>query len=434
MSFFDLVKTSASNLYQRKARTLLTILGVVIGTMSIVLMIALGEGSKQVFMEQVSQSNDLTKIEVYGGYSSSGKGVMTLDDETVTTREGMENVRSVLPITDVPLYLKSPRYVAELYVSAAPIDKLSELAEKLEWGTIVKTNDISLIIGKGFEQNFRVRQGNKDIWELAQAENIDFASEKFDVYFGGSYIYTSEGSLPEDVIAPKPSKGKVTGVFRETGSELDYQGYIDIAFVQKLIKSNKKFCEAVGISDNYQRLFVYTNDMNNVEGVLTQIKDLGFEAYSPMEYIKQMQQESERQQAQWGAVGAIALIVSAIGIINTMLTSIMERKREIGVLKVLGCSLPKINAMFLLEAAMIGMLGGVVGVGLSYGVSALVHLAPSDGGSILGGFFSGDLRFVITPYVAVAAVIGAALIGMLAGIYPALRAMHMSPLSALRDE
>lgn len=439
MSFFDLLSTSFTNLYQRKARTLLTILGVIIGTMSIVLMIALGEGSTQAFIEQISQNTDLTKIEVYQSYSSNPNDSGKLDDKTVKSLEDIPNVTSVIPAASVQLYIESPRYASELYLQAVPLEKIQNLySDKLEWGSISKSSDYNVYLGKDLiSWSFYQKQPGKILWEMPMAENPELENEKFTVYLGSSYYYTeSENGLDASIVLPKGKNGKVAGVFAQTGGELDYNGYIDLDILKNFIKENKSFAEAAAISADYSYIQVYTDDMNSVEEVLNQIKNLGFNAYSPMEYIKQMQEESQRQQAQWGAVGAIALIVSAIGIINTMMTSIMERKREIGVLKVLGCSLGNINAMFLIEAAIIGMLGGFIGVLLSYGVSALVTLIPAspEGGSFLGSFFGGSVRFVIKPIIGVAAIVGSALIGMLAGIYPSVRAMKMSPLAALRDE
>ncbi len=440
MSFFDLVGTSLTNLYQRKARTLLTILGVIIGTISIVLMIALGEGSTQAFIEEISRSTDLTKIEIYPTYSSDPQSSGKLDDKAVKSLEGIAGVQSVIPVAQVPMYLESARYCGELYLNAAPLDKIERLYEnKLEWGSMrAAGNDIKIYLGKSISSwSFYNRRPGQLIWEMPQASNIDLEREKFNVYFGDAYIYTSDDyGLDPGIIMPGGKEGRVAGMFAETGGELDYSGFVDIKEVEKFIKENKSFADAVGLRADYSNILVYTDDMNTVADALNAIKELGFQAYSPMEWIEQMQEESKRQQAQWGAVGAIALLVSAIGIVNTMMTSILERKREIGVLKVLGCSLPNIFFMFIIEAAIIGMLGGLIGVGFSYGIAALTSVVPiaSDGGSFLGSFFGGSVRFVIKPIIAVAAVLGAAVIGMLAGIYPSLRALKMTPLAALRDE
>lgn len=440
MRFSDLVLTALTNLYRRKARTLLTILGVIIGTMSIVLMVALGEGSKQVFMEQVSQNVDLTKIELYMGYTSQpSNSKESYNEDTIREFEQMEHVRSVMPVAGVSVYISNSRYGADMYLQAVPFDRLELLSEKLEWGEIKKDpRRVNVVLGYYQSQNFMQLKGNKELWECPVAENIDLTREEFDVAFGGYYMYTEDAQqwMPEDVTIPPAMEGAVTGVFAESGSELDYMGYIDIDYLKQLLKNEPEFCEYIGVSGNYESISIYADDMNNVKGLLDQLKEMGYNAYSPMEYIEQMQEESARQQAQWGMVGAIALLVSAIGIINTMLTSIMERKREIGVLKVLGCPLPSISAMFLIEAAVIGMLGGAIGVGLSYLVSVLVRVLPiaAEGGQFLGSFFGENVRFVITLPVGVGAIAGAALIGMIAGIYPSLRAMRMSALAALRDE
>ncbi len=440
MSFFDILSTSFINLYRRKARTLLTVLGVIIGTASIVLMVALGEGSTQTFMEEVSRSTDLTRIEINAGYQPQGsQASVKLDDDAVKSFEKMENVRAVLPVTQVSMYLKSARYAGDIYLNAVPMIKLKELyLDKLEWDSPATGKDINFYLGKSMaEWNFYKYQPGKQIWEMPQATDIDFKTEEFDVYFGGSYLYTSDQSgLEQGITLPEPMHGKIGGIFSETGGELDYAGYMDLDVVKSFAKKNKAFCEAAGISGNYGTVYIYTKDMDSVADVLAAVKELGYEAYSPMSYIQDMQEESRRQQAQWGAVGAIALIVSAIGIVNTMTTSIMERKREIGVLKVLGCSLGNISTMFLVEAAIIGMLGGLLGVALSYLVSVGVTLIPvnAEGGSFLGSFFGSGVRFIIKPIIAVAAIVGAAIIGMIAGIIPSVRAMKMPPLAALRDE
>jgi len=451
MSFFDLVTTSLVNLYQRKGRTLLTILGVIIGTMSIVLMVALGEGSTQAFIDEISGSTDLTRIEVYQGYfgyaekgGAGGGGnpssQTALDDKTIAAFEALPNVKTVLPMAQVPVYLESSRYVGELYLSAVPLEKLKELySKKLAWGSVTSSGqDYNLYLGASVSQwSFYFKQPGKSLWEMPQASGIDFEKEKFTVYLGSSWYYTSdESGLDPNIQLPKGNDGRVAGLFSETGGELDYAGYLDLALVQKFVKQNKAFAEAAGITANYTTVYVYATDMNAVADTLATIKEMGFQAYSPMEYIEQMQQESKRQQAQWGAVGAIALLVSAIGIVNTMMTSILERKREIGVLKVLGCSLGGISGMFLTEAAVIGMLGGAIGVLLSYGVAFLTTVMPvsTEGESFFGSFFSGNIRFLIRPVIAAAAVLGAALIGMLAGVYPSVRAMRMPALNALRDE
>ena len=135
-------------------------------------------------------------------------------------------------------------------------------------------------------------------------------------------------------------------------------------------------------------------------------------------------------QAVLGGIGAVSMFVAAISIANTMMMSIYERTKEIGVLKVLGCSLGSIRNMFLIEAGFIGFMGGTAGLALSYGISELVNRFL---GSALMGGQSGDISR-IPPWLAGTAVVFAIIVGILAGLLPALRAMKLSPLAAIRNE
>ena len=119
-------------------------------------------------------------------------------------------------------------------------------------------------------------------------------------------------------------------------------------------------------------------------------------------------------------------MVAAIGIANTMMMSIYERTKEIGVMKVLGCSLRNIREMFLLEAAFIGLLGGIAGNILSFVMSAVINVVVGS---------SGDSSISYIPWwLVLLSMAFAVLVGVLAGYFPAKRAMKLSPLAAIRNE
>ena len=162
------------------------------------------------------------------------------------------------------------------------------------------------------------------------------------------------------------------------------------------------------------------------------ITTLRCDAYSSMQWLEQAQQQTDMIQAVLGGIGAVSLFVAAIGIANTMMMSIYERTKEIGVLKVLGCALGDIRTMFLMEAGFIGFMGGVLGLGLSYSVSAAINKFL---GASLSGMTGGSGAISRIPlWLSGSAVVFAVLIGMLAGLFPALRAMKLSPLAAIRNE
>ena len=176
------------------------------------------------------------------------------------------------------------------------------------------------------------------------------------------------------------------------------------------------------------------------------IKDMGFETYSLDSIREPMQKQMQQQQLFLGSLAAISLLVAAIGITNTMIMSIYERTREIGVMKVLGCKIGNIRVVFLMEAGLIGFCGGVMGVAVSFGISKLLnYLAVSgslgEGGGFLGslmggmGMMSGGSQLSIIPlWLIVASIVFATVIGLVSGFYPANRAVKISALEAIKHE
>ena len=163
-----------------------------------------------------------------------------------------------------------------------------------------------------------------------------------------------------------------------------------------------------------------------MEEVQEAIRGMGYQAESNAEWMEQTQEQSRSIQAALGGIGAVSLFVAAIGIANTMMMSIYERTKEIGVIKVLGCDMSAIRNMFLAEAGFIGLIGGVVGLALSYGISSIINFVAKE------TYYAGISY--IPFYLSGMAMIFAVIIGMMAGLFPALRAMRLSPLAAIRNE
>jgi ABC-type antimicrobial peptide transport system permease subunit len=134
-----------------------------------------------------------------------------------------------------------------------------------------------------------------------------------------------------------------------------------------------------------------------------------------------------------GGIGSISLIVAAIGIANTMVMSIYERTREIGVMKVIGASVSDVRRIFLTEASLIGLLGGVLGIALSIGISQLLNyiFRSTEAGIRLGA----DAVISIIPIWLIAlSLIFSSLIGLMAGYFPAKRATKLSAIEAIKTE
>ena len=130
-------------------------------------------------------------------------------------------------------------------------------------------------------------------------------------------------------------------------------------------------------------------------------------------------------------ISGVTLFVASIGIANTMIMAIYERTREIGTLKAMGASRSDIRSIFMLEAGFIGLIGGVVGLVLSWGLGAFLNVIIAFIAK-RGSMPAPDHLFLLTPGLAIEALVFAFLIGMVAGLYPAARAARLDPLTALR--
>ena len=162
--------------------------------------------------------------------------------------------------------------------------------------------------------------------------------------------------------------------------------------------------------------------------VTQMITAMGYQAYNDAEWIESEQQTLNMIEAVLGGIGAVSLLVAAIGITNTMMMSIYERTKEIGIMKVLGCDMRNIGALFLLEAGCIGFFGGVVGLILSYSMSGVINYLVANSGMGV------DTISYIPFWLAGMALLFAILVGMIAGFFPARRAMKLSPLAAIHNE
>ena len=183
----------------------------------------------------------------------------------------------------------------------------------------------------------------------------------------------------------------------------------------------------------YDSLTVRATDLGALTAVSTQIAELGLESQSLEAILNVANQVLALMQALLGSVGGLALLVAALGVANTMMMAIYERTREIGVLKALGASAREIRALFTVEAAMLGLLGGFFG--LIFG-TLLGRLVDWIGHRFLiaeGITGIGQLS-VVPPWLALGSLAFAAFIGIAAGLYPAARAARLDPVAALRHE
>jgi len=470
MSFWDLIRMSGSNLLKRKLRTILTILGVVIGTASIVVMVSLGLALNKMVMSEIESNGSLTKVTVMtsgGGYmmyggsmemavieGDSGEEEKRLSDETVEELRQLEHVTAISPALNVYVMAFQGKYQSGIDLIAVTREYLESMnLEFIEGGMPTAGEEFKVIYGNQIGTWFYDPNGNmEEMWsEDGPVALVDISKPFYyifdpDRYYESMYgSYDESGNVTQKPKAPKKHIVNAAGIIG--GSEYSmrrYEAYCDIEAIMPILRQTFKGRAMPGQPTTkngkpykeiyYPQIYITVDKMENVTAVQETLGAMGYQTYSDTEYIESQQKQFATIQLVLGCIGAVSLVVAAIGIANTMMMSIYERTKEIGVIKVLGCSLANIRTLFLMEAAFIGFIGGVLGLALSYGLSWLLN---QFGASFMGAiaYVSGEVTASYIPlWLSGLALVFAILIGMIAGFFPALRAMKLSPLAAIRSE
>ncbi|WP_231701792.1 ABC transporter permease [Crassaminicella thermophila] len=291
-----------------------------------------------------------------------------------------------------------------------------------------------MVFGKEVAYQF-YNPRSRNQYDYSDEPKVNLVSNKLIITSDMDYGEKKRNQRRDDYKPPKPHKAKGVGILAESGGERDWYAYMNITSLEKLIKEDKDARHERRRSSNnrnkYEEIKVKVEDIQMVEEIQKKIKDMGFQARSLTDMLKSMKEQTKKVQAILGGIGAVSLLVAAIGITNTMIMSIYERTREIGVMKVLGANLTDIKKLFLFEAAMIGFVGGILGIIISYAVSfGLNKLA----GGFMGPMDSDTGISVITISLATGGVLFATIIGVISGYLPARRAMNLSALDAIKTE
>ncbi len=449
MKFLDLLRMSSSNLWKRKVRTILTVLGVVIGVASIVVMISLGLGLSRSLMEQYESYGSLTQIEVNEPWGDSSEEVKRLDQALIDEILAIEHVESVYPVLDTQAMAKYGSYQGYLQIQAIPKEAFADMNIEVGQGQLPGNDDqLKFFYGCEVLRNFYNSKGSGgSYWETGTLPDIDLMNDPIFVIFDMDAYYNS-GSTDENGQVKKPPKKyliETCGVEKEPGEDQWSQyGWYTFCDIDQLMVEFKKIFKNKPIPGQpttktgkpykeifYNRLLVNVDSMDHVVEIQNYLKDSGYNTYSQAEWVESEQKTMGYIQAVLGGIGAVSLFVAAIGITNTMMMSIYERTKEIGVMKVLGCDLRNIRSLFLMEAGFIGFIGGVIGLILSFILSAIVnHVAATMSQNMT------DMSGIsyIPIWLVLLSLVFAILVGMVAGFFPARRAMKLSPLAAIRTE
>lgn len=415
----DLLALALGNVGRARIRSTLTILGVAIGTALVVLLIALASGAEENVKKSIFSIGDLRLVTVQPfqpGSTGLSAVSRTITDDSVAKLRLIPHVDGVYRQFDAPL------------------------------GTLLEGGEDAAIRPQGIEPNAPVDRGDLLAGRhLAPSERavavvpgnlarliaptVDAAiGKKVTLRLGGAV------KLGQTRIAgsgtPREYVVTVVGVFDERNTS---QTSVRIALDDAIAAA----AENRGLApDDMRRLNGYsgvsleTEDSKYVGDVVTAVQELGYSAFSLKQIIDQIDEGFGVFRGILAGIGGVALLVAAIGIANTMIMAVLERTREIGIMKAVGAAPNDIRMLFLAEAGLVGIIGGALGLTLGLGGGKLIEevirrLNPQTNAS---GIFVVDVPLAL---MALGLALGMSLV---AGFLPSRRAMRMSALSALRYE
>jgi putative ABC transport system permease protein len=428
MRLDDLVRIVLRNLNRIRVRTILTTLGVIIGVAAIVTLLSVAMGLQQSITGELENIEDVTQITVMqprfgpgmmrGGGSVAQSERKVLNDDAVTELEELEGVDVVIPTMSVTGTIEVGRYTATSSITGIDPVKAEYLDIQMGDGRFLRRNDKeALVVGYTINDLFVEKKTQKSV------EDLDISGKKAELIVQRT---TEDGE-----IVTKHFRVKIIGVMEEQGTESDYDIYMPMELAVEIKEWTTNQSDIVE-ENGYDRFIVKATDSNVAVDVTDSIIELGYQAFSSRQMVESMNQVFVILEIVLLGIGTIALIVAALGIINTMLMSIMERTREIGIMKVIGASNSDVTRIFLMEALAIGFIGGIGGVALGYVVSQIIDIVAS---MYLLGEGATTQSLVSMPLWLIGFAIGfAMLVGLISGVYPAGKAAGLSPVEALRHQ
>lgn len=397
----DFLKLSARQLATKRLRVILTVLGIAIGVAAVIGIVALSDGIRYQAIETIKAQSDLTLIEVH---PSTEEGVTQLITETkVDALRNTSHVLAVAPAFSDSYSTKKQTFLQILAVRSDEIDQVLKL--KYTSGRAFAANASEVVLGADLKDQLQRNEG------IRMGDNFTALVRDYDT-----------NGMPVD----REVSLTVVGALGNRDDQFDRYVLIDMQTASRIRGEQK----------GYDTVYVRVDDPDNVFGVVDQITAQGLTATGAFEQIKAVNQFMDAIVIVFMLFAIFALIVGGLMITTTMITSVFERTREIGIIMAIGASENDVMRMVLYECLLIGVLGGIVGdlFGLAFtavmntiGKPFIIARMGPDFASLLGNQIAR-----LSPEMLLAGMAIAVGFSLVAGLYPAIKATHLNPVEAIR--
>ena len=418
------MSTAFQNLARHKVRTALTTVGVIVGILTIVTMVSLGNGVHRE-MRQAFEGVGLETVRLYpvteevGEYDLFGQAPRSklITADLVAQLAARDDVVEVIPYLNLP---NTMRMTLQMDGQEARADPRVPRPDSMQEPFSVPIRTLAGAADPPPEGGGVVVAA-----ELLEQLGYDTSSK--------DELAALVGQEVELVLHAPRGESQLFG-FEIAGITDDGWGDVSLALPDRLAMlewwfNDPDFLERRG----YDQVLIRARSLGDAAGLVDWLNDQGYEVQSLKAMLDLANRGMTILKTMLGSVGGLALLVASIGIANTMIMSVYERTKEIGILKAVGASPGQIRGLFVVEASLIGLLGGVVGTILGWllglGLNWLILKILEWQEMPMQGTF-----FVISWWLILGALAFATLIGLLAGLYPAARAARLAPLDALRYE
>ena len=429
MLFKDQVDFVRQHIKKNKLRVFMTVLAATMGCAFLIVLASIGFGIQDTMRTEILQDQAITEVEVYPNENEE------LDLKEIKT---VPYVGAIVQRTSMEVmttfHLEDRTIQGNLQLTDMKEEEQSNL--KLSEGRLPQ-NKSEIVVGYHFAQNLWTEEDHAKMEEVVEEADLPKGYEKSII---GKTVSLSLQPYDSEEAFSEQWDFKVVGVTDNPAKDwiVDQSILMDKSWLPELTGAYETNEEGIPEDFTYTTTKIYTSSLEHVKSVTKDLKDMGYNVYSVSEQLEQIDVFFMAFKIGLIFVGTIAILISSIGIFNTMTMAVTERTREIGVMKAIGASPKLIQRLFLMESAWIGIIGTVLAVIISYAVSYLANwLLPMVVGAALGeeGLQDLSITFSLIPWqlVALASTISIG-VAMISGWRPARIATKIDVIQALRQE